>query len=751
MKMSLKQLLTLAAIALTLATGLLLLRFESLETNLQEDDLAQLEAPGVDPTALPFDPSTVAAAYRDGDFDRTRALLEAAAAQGEEEVAREADLLLGLYAYASDRPQLAVSRLEAVESTDLPLGDWRLFALADALRSQDRPNEARARYAELVEKHPESPLVERAAVEAARLAWRLDEDALGALDLLNRARRNGPQTAEIDEITWKIGRDSGDSEVEREAARMLLVHAPLRARKLEVASVFTDAEGRITSWDGILSPAQVRERAANWIELGQGSSAKATLGTVAEADRNEDWDLLQAQAWLLTNQPQDAYKLLDGIDGRTEAETAQVEWLKARAAAELATPSRKDKVSKVSRQRYARRAEEHLRNVIALGASKELTAKAARQLVPDLVDADRVDSAVELLRLLRKLDEGDRTGAPYLWERGWQEYQRKNYTGAIAYWTELEDIYPDDFNGHRGRYWKARALDALGNEDRARALYARVVQDTDTTDFYVRQAQQRLGAEGIALAASSPKPGDEAPWPTDPALQRVELLMELGLDALADNELALLGPEVDQREVQALEGMMMVRQGEPRSGIQLLKTAYPNLGSAYQGRVPREVLRAYYPLHHADAIRRYSEEAGVQPEMVAGIIRQESAFDTRATSHVGARGLMQLMPATAKEWSGKLDEPYSPERLYNPEVSVRLGANYFRWVLDRFDGNVELALAGYNGGPNRIRRLWNEEGPEAELDLFLESLKISESQTYVRRIVLISDSYRQLYPEVTRG
>jgi soluble lytic murein transglycosylase len=132
---------------------------------------------------------------------------------------------------------------------------------------------------------------------------------------------------------------------------------------------------------------------------------------------------------------------------------------------------------------------------------------------------------------------------------------------------------------------------------------------------------------------------------------------------------------------------------------------------------------------------------------VAGIIRQESAFDHRAQSWAGARGLMQIMPATAKEWAGKLDMQHSPERLFDPDYSIRLGSAYFDWVLDRFDGNVELALAGYNGGPNRIQRLWREAGgDEAELDHFLESLDISESQAYVKRILVLSDSYRQLYP-----
>lgn len=82
-----------------------------------------------------------------------------------------------------------------------------------------------------------------------------------------------------------------------------------------------------------------------------------------------------------------------------------------------------------------------------------------------------------------------------------------------------------------------------------------------------------------------------------------------------------------------------------------------------------------------------------------------------------------------------------------PGYNVTLGTSYFRQVLGIFDGGVELALAGYNGGPYRIRRLWNERPPGTPLDEFLEGLPIAESRTYVKRILMLADGYRQLYPE----
>jgi soluble lytic murein transglycosylase len=202
--------------------------------------------------------------------------------------------------------------------------------------------------------------------------------------------------------------------------------------------------------------------------------------------------------------------------------------------------------------------------------------------------------------------------------------------------------------------------------------------------------------------------------------------------------------------VLALKGLILCHKGDPRSGLVLLREAFPALGGPYQSTVPAEVLFAYYPLpdDFAGAILAYARSAGVPANLVAGIIRQESAFDPRATSPVGARGLMQLMPPTAREMAQRVGVSYQPNQLYNPDLSVRLGTTYVKELLTDFDGNVELALASYNGGPNRIKRLWQESGPQVRLDDFLETLKLDESRNYVKRILVLADSYRQLYPSL---
>jgi soluble lytic murein transglycosylase len=179
-----------------------------------------------------------------------------------------------------------------------------------------------------------------------------------------------------------------------------------------------------------------------------------------------------------------------------------------------------------------------------------------------------------------------------------------------------------------------------------------------------------------------------------------------------------------------------------------LKRAFPELGTALQGYAPADALALYYPLDFRPTVERAAAGERLSPSIVFGMIHQESGFDPTARSHAGARGLMQLMPATGQETARKLGLPYSTNRLDDPDYSVRLGTHYFRRMLSMFDGNVELALAAYNGGPGRISRLWRAEGPEAELDRFLEGLSLEESRNYVKRIVVLAESYRSLYPDL---
>ena len=165
--------------------------------------------------------------------------------------------------------------------------------------------------------------------------------------------------------------------------------------------------------------------------------------------------------------------------------------------------------------------------------------------------------------------------------------------------------------------------------------------------------------------------------------------------------------------------------------------------------MPRAALELYYPRPYADQVTRLAGERSLPASLVFGIVHQESGFDPAAKSRSGARGLMQIMPSTGKELARRLGMSFSTQRLFDPEYSLRLGTTYFRQMMGMFDNRVELALAGYNGGPGRIGRLWREQQSAGEVDRFLEGLSIVESRNYVKRILVLAESYRSLYSDLS--
>ncbi|MEA2602900.1 MAG: soluble lytic murein transglycosylase [Acidobacteriota bacterium] len=678
-----------------------------------------------------------AKALRKRDLQGARQELERVASQHPDQATRT-QVVAGLYAQTTGDAALARDLLTQAADPHGTLEDWRLYLLASDAARQGNATLARDTYARLIADCPSSPLRPLAFLESAKLAAGNGDERL-ALDLVAQARRagvDGEVGGELDSLAWRLGRKLDDPQAQRQAGLRLLVDDPLSSEASQVVRTFRALDGGL-DWSRLLSPKEVLRRAQSFLDADSVSAALSTLDELPDEERGFEWHLLRARGLTQSGRGREAFDLLGDLLPATGDERTAVDWERVRATAESGD---------------TQSASVYLTRLVSSHARLQLSEASLRRLYKDFLSAGLFAPAVDTLRLLRRIDPLDNTGAAALWERGWQDYRDGRKASAVETWTVLAELYPDGGDGHRGAYWKARVLEELGRPDEAREFYRGLVATSDTSDFYSRQALARLGEtqapEGVALAQAP-----AAAWPAEPALQRVKLLTDLGLDELASQELGLVAAvaaKSSRRDVLALKGLILCHKGELRSGLVLLREAFPALGGPYQATVPTEILFAYYPLpeDYAGSILAYSRSAGVPAHLVAGIIRQESAFDPRATSPVGARGLMQLMPPTAREMSEKVGVSYQPDRLYDPDLSVRLGTTYVRELLDTFDGNVELALAGYNGGPNRIRRLWQESGPGARLDDFVETLDLDESRNYVKRILVLADSYRQLYPSL---
>lgn len=164
----------------------------------------------------------------------------------------------------------------------------------------------------------------------------------------------------------------------------------------------------------------------------------------------------------------------------------------------------------------------------------------------------------------------------------------------------------------------------------------------------------------------------------------------------------------------------------------------------------RYLITMYYPLKYRTILFQRAQEYGLDPFLVAAVIRAESGFKPRATSDQGARGLMQIMPETGEWIAAQMKVPYSDELLYDPDYNIRLGCWYLEELHREFGGDTVLALAAYNGGRNNVRK-WLDERRWTGEHQTLEQIPFQETRLYVAKVLQNFDRYKRIYAAESRG
>jgi soluble lytic murein transglycosylase len=163
----------------------------------------------------------------------------------------------------------------------------------------------------------------------------------------------------------------------------------------------------------------------------------------------------------------------------------------------------------------------------------------------------------------------------------------------------------------------------------------------------------------------------------------------------------------------------------------------------------RPIWEATWPLAYRSLIERQAKANRLDPDLLQGLIWQESRFNPRARSSTGALGLTQLMPQTAREVAATLKLPAVGEQtLLDPAANIRLGAAYLSQLLKRFGGNTAFAVAAYNAGPAAVER-WQKALPEADMDEWVEHISFEETRDYVKSVMGSYNAYKLLYAAQT--
>ncbi|MBP6792582.1 MAG: transglycosylase SLT domain-containing protein [Aeromonas sp.] len=298
-----------------------------------------------------------------------------------------------------------------------------------------------------------------------------------------------------------------------------------------------------------------------------------------------------------------------------------------------------------------------------------------------------------------------------IWEQDWRGLE--GWVKRMPMALQKED---------RWRYWLARSLEVQGRQKQARELY---LETANLRGFYGFMAAQRTG---VPYRIKNQSVGHKVPdWRT--ASSRWPFLVRVR-ELLAMNEITAARSEwihnMDRNPVaQRLEfGHIALNQGWHELAI--LSSIRAEAWDAIDLRFPLPLKRTFSQM---------AQERTMNTSLLYAISRQESALYPLAQSPVGARGLMQLMPATAKETAAKLGVPYRNEQqLFDPTMNIRLGSAYLKRLLDVYDGNRILAAAAYNAGPGRVKR-WREQSTNKPMDVWVESIPYRETRNYVQNVL----------------
>lgn len=289
-------------------------------------------------------------------------------------------------------------------------------------------------------------------------------------------------------------------------------------------------------------------------------------------------------------------------------------------------------------------------------------------------------------------------------------------------------------------YWAGRAHLLAGDADAARARF-REARQADAFSYYGVLAGKRLGESlrGAALA-EPPRMEPAVAGEVEAALFRAGVLREIGMEEEGRAELAGLRERMADRPA----ALYAVAEAMPEHGQPV---AAALLGHELRGRLGRwdeRLLRIAFPFRFRDTVEREARRRGLDPFMVAGLIRKESIFNPNAISPVGAVGLMQVMPATGRGLASRAGVgPVDAARLRDPETNVKLGTLFLADQVHRYRTLAEV-FAAYNAGPGRVAR-WRAFPEYRDEDLFVERIPFEETRDYVKKVKLYSGVYELLY------
>jgi soluble lytic murein transglycosylase len=382
-------------------------------------------------------------------------------------------------------------------------------------------------------------------------------------------------------------------------------------------------------------------------------------------------------------------------------------------------------------------------------APRDTASANALMLLADLASDDRDDAAArrDFLQVVQRFPSSP-IAPRARFRAALIAYVDGASTAAAREWDVLGRTYPRAGDLTASRYWSGRAWTRAGRAVTATERW-RAVLASDPLSYYATLSARRLHLPDTLVPHASDSAG--APVPAvlgippviDAALQRATLLDSLGMAVEAHFEIERVVREAgDTPDAILAAGAALVRAGEASRAVSL---GWRLVGLQAGAARDRRVLRLIYPLLFGDTLARDAHERGVDPALVAAIVREESAFNPRAVSGVGARGLMQVMPSIGRQLAeARRIGPWDPALLDDPTINLALGVAHLATFQAQEGGSLERTLAAYNAGPSRVRT-WSAKRGVEDPEVFVERIPFTDTRDYVRAIVHDREVYAALY------
>lgn len=618
------------------------------------------------------------------------------------------------------------------------LGDYVAYYLGTSYLQTGRQAEGLAAIANFADTYPDSLLIRDAHVAYAN-ALISEGRAAEAVELLEKDRL--PARSDVELAIGKAYAAVGQTPKASEALTNVYYNMPTSAEadaayaelsKLSIAKQATPAQ-RKTRGDLLMKAKRYNDAVEEFHEL----AIHATPDTRSSAE------LAYADALYRCGRSRDARAEVQNLSGLNPEQSAQRLYLLAQAA--WAANDNDAFFRYVDELRKSAPSSTWLDQALLSAANLHLV-------------HHEYDQALDAFRELQQRFPESSHASYAHWKAAWLTLRQGRNDDAKKAFEEQIALYPTGNETSAALYWRARLAEEDNDAHMARAFYQKL-SDRYRNYYYAELGRQRLkklpdfpdvpGQYPLLDRVPALSHGDkielEEPPADDLHLQKAELLGNGGLIDLAVRELQAAATTEGGNWAPAETAQLYIDAGQYDRAIEVMKRSVPSYFAVDIPTLPRAYWEALFPRAYWNDLKKFSSANGLDPYLVASLIRQESEFNPLAVSRANAVGLMQLLPRTGKVVAHQIElKRYNPSQLYTPTVNLELGTRYFRGMVDKFGGSFEHALAAYNAGSDRVEE-WMGQGKYRDAQEFVESIPFTETREYVQAIMRNASVYQQLY------